>query len=198
MSLGKLVHYPWLGDQARERFAFGAPWCDPDGLLLLNGEQRAHFGRWARPSEFMRGEPRMIYLVSPLTITQTIITDCSFVSSLVIAASFERRFRTQLVTAILYPQDRAGVPIYNPAGKYMVRLKFNGVSRRILVDDRLPLHTPSSHLLFTPPRRRQAAARPARAADVTSVACRGVREGRLVTRRAVSRCSHSSHRDRGR
>ena len=91
MSLGKLVHYPWLGDQARERFAFGAPWCDPDGLLLLNGEQRAHFGRWARPSEFMRGEPRMIYLVSPLTITQTIITDCSFVSSLVIAASFERR-----------------------------------------------------------------------------------------------------------
>jgi len=151
MSLGKLVHYPWLGDQARERFAFGAPWCDPDGLLLLNGEQRAHFGRWARPSEFMRGEPRMIYLVSPLTITQTIITDCSFVSSLVIAASFERRFRTQLVTAILYPQDRAGVPIYNPAGKYMVRLKFNGVSRRILVDDRLPLHTSSSHPLFTPP-----------------------------------------------
>ena len=43
------------------------------------------------------------------------------------------------------------MPIYNPAGKYMVRLKFNGVSRRILVDDRLPLHTSSSHLLFTPP-----------------------------------------------
>ena len=31
----------------------------------------------------------------------------------------------------------AGVPIYNPSGKYMVKLKFNGVERRILVDDRL-------------------------------------------------------------
>ena len=28
---------------------------------------------------------------------------------------------------------------------------------------------------------------------MTAVACRGVRDGRLVTGRAVSRCSHSSH-----
>uniref|UniRef100_A0A6S9ZA69 Calpain catalytic domain-containing protein n=1 Tax=Chrysotila carterae TaxID=13221 RepID=A0A6S9ZA69_CHRCT len=35
--------------------------------------------------------------------------------------------------------DRKGFPIYNPSGKYMVRLKFNGIERRILVDDRLPL-----------------------------------------------------------
>ena len=50
------------------------------------------------------GEPKMIYLVSSLTITQTIITDCSFVSSLVIAAAYERKFRKQLITKILYPQ----------------------------------------------------------------------------------------------
>ena len=33
------------------------------------------------------------------------------------------------------------MPIYNPAGKYLVKLKFNGVHRKILVDDRLPVST---------------------------------------------------------
>uniref|UniRef100_A0A7S4BPK7 Calpain catalytic domain-containing protein n=1 Tax=Chrysotila carterae TaxID=13221 RepID=A0A7S4BPK7_CHRCT len=138
MINGKLF-YPWLLDDRRERFDYPTPWEDPDGLLSLSEEQIRHFGKWARPSEFMRGQPKMIYLVSALTITQTIITDCSFVSSLVIAALYERRFRKQLITRIIFPQDRKGFPIYNPSGKYMVRLKFNGIERRILVDDRLPL-----------------------------------------------------------
>tara|TARA_B110001452_G_scaffold95608_1_gene78989 strand:- start:526 stop:645 length:120 start_codon:yes stop_codon:yes gene_type:complete len=38
--------------------------------VALNPEQRQHFRGWARPSEVMRGEPKMIYLVSALTITQ--------------------------------------------------------------------------------------------------------------------------------
>ena len=134
-----LLVLPWLDDQHRERFAFREPWSDPDGTLALNKEQRDHFGRWARPSEFMRGEPKMIFLVSALTITQTIITDCSFVSSLVIAAAHERRFRKQLITNIIYPQDRKGQPIYNPAGKYVVKLHANGVERKVVVDDRIPL-----------------------------------------------------------
>ena len=50
-------YYPWLDDAARERFSYAAAWIDPDGLLALNPEQRSHFGRWARPSEVMRGAP---------------------------------------------------------------------------------------------------------------------------------------------
>jgi len=133
------LFYPWLGDGQRERFHYDTPWEDPDGLLPLSAKQRQHFGRWARPSQFVRGEPRMIYLVSSLSITQTIITDCSFVSSLVIAAAYERRHGKQLITKTIWPQDSKGVPIYNPAGKYLVKLHVNGIARKVLVDDRLPL-----------------------------------------------------------
>ena len=67
------MYYPWLeGEAARERFSFAAPWSDPDGLVALNPEQKQHFKGWARPSEVMRGEPKMIYLVSALTITQVL------------------------------------------------------------------------------------------------------------------------------
>lgn len=131
--------YPYLNDGQRERFHYDAPWEDPDGLLALSDKQRQHFGRWARPHEFVRGEAKMIYLVSALSITQTIITDCSFVSSLVIAAAYERRHGKQLLTHIIYPQDRRGLPLYNPSGKYVVRLHLNGIERKVVVDDRLPL-----------------------------------------------------------
>ena len=127
---GKLF-YPYMGDGQRERFHFDEPWEDPDGLLPLSAKQVQHLKGWARPSDFIRGEPTMIYLVSSMSITQTIITDCSFVSSLVIAAAYERRSGRQLITNIIFPQDRSGKPIYNPSGKYLVKLHINGIARKV-------------------------------------------------------------------
>ena len=80
----------------------------------------------------------MTRLVSALPM-QTIITDCSFVSSLVIAAAYERKHGKQLITKTIWPQDSHGLPIYNPAGKYLVKLHVNGIARKVLVDDRFPL-----------------------------------------------------------
>ena len=46
----------------------------------------------------------MIKSITPYSITQDTISDCSFVASLCIASAFERRFKKQLITRIIYPQ----------------------------------------------------------------------------------------------
>ena len=81
----------------------------------------------------------MYHTISPYTIKQTLVTDCSFIASLCIAASYERRFRKRVVTGIIYPQSSKGAPLYNECGKYIVKMWLNGVARRVIVDDRLPV-----------------------------------------------------------
>ena len=132
------IFQPWLDLDLNEKFAFPEPFKDPDGLLALSNSQKKHFHKWARPNQFA-DEPCMISLISPYCIKQSVIEDCSFVSSLCIAASYERRFRKRLITNIIYPQNRRGQPVYNPCGKYMVKLWYNGVARKVIVDDRFPV-----------------------------------------------------------
>jgi hypothetical protein len=113
---------PWGSDDPKaERFSYAAPWCDPEGLLPLSTKQQAALGGWRRPSEFVSdgggAGPVMIATVSPLVITQDLVGDCSFVASLCITAAFERRFRRRLITGIIWPQNAAGMPVYNPSGK---------------------------------------------------------------------------------
>mmetsp|Transcript_11674 Transcript_11674/g.23894 ORF Transcript_11674/g.23894 Transcript_11674/m.23894 type:complete len:759 (+) Transcript_11674:866-3142(+) len=119
-----------------------APFEDPDGLLSLSNSQRPHFYKFARPSEIASRHSKHICMyqsISPYTIKQTLVTDCSFIASLCISAAYERRFRKRLVTAIIYPQTSQGKPVYNECGKYIVKLWLNGVARRVIIDDRLPV-----------------------------------------------------------
>ncbi|CAJ1966829.1 unnamed protein product [Cylindrotheca closterium] len=117
-------------------------------LLELSEKQKQHFSRWARPSEIMamrersgrrQQAPVLIQSISPYSIRQNYVTDCSFIASLCICAAYEKRFRRRLITSIIYPQNENGIPVYNPAGKYTVKLWLNGVARKVVVDDLFPV-----------------------------------------------------------
>jgi calpain-7 len=125
-------------------------WTDPDGYLKLSDKQRARFHKWARPSEIalMRRKkgitsslmkPVMIKAITPYSIQQKYVTDCSFIASLCICAAFERRFDRKLVTSLIHPQTPDGNPMCSPSGKYAVKLWLNGIGRQVIVDDYLPV-----------------------------------------------------------
>lgn len=123
---------------------------DPDGYLQLSPKQKPRFRHWARPADIIRVRqklgitrtlqtPELVTSITPYSIKQQYVTDCSFIASLCICAAFERRFKKRLVTSIIYPQSKRGAPMLSPNGKYMVKLWLNGVARCVVVDDYLPI-----------------------------------------------------------
>ncbi|KAF7256197.1 hypothetical protein EG68_05332 [Paragonimus skrjabini miyazakii] len=130
---------PFLDDlDSRIRFAYPKPFTDKHGLLALSEKQQRQLDRWVRPSDYLEN-PRMIMAISCFSIRQTVVSDCSFVASMAIAAQYERRFKKRLITNIIYPHQRDGEAVYNPCGLYMVRLHINGVTRKVIIDDYLPM-----------------------------------------------------------
>ena len=119
---------------------------DKSGLLPLSAKQKAKFGKWKRIKNIARGKPMIVHLVSPYSITQTLISDCSFVSSITVTALYEKIFSKKLITSILYPQNKQLQPIYNPNGKYAVKLWINGCFRKVEIDDYLPCSAQSKLL----------------------------------------------------
>lgn len=137
-TINGTAYVPFMSVDLKERFAFPVPFSDKGGNLALSPKQKAIFSRWVRPDE-ISNNPTMIMSVSSFSIKQTVVSDCSFVASLAISAAYERRYNKKLITSIIFPQNRRGEPEYNPCGKYMVKLHINGVSRKVIIDDNLPV-----------------------------------------------------------
>eukprot|EP01147_Barroeca_monosierra_P009096 gene9096-1399_t len=133
-----VMYVPWTDSDATDDITNGlTKFKDGDGLLRLAPKQKG-LAEWKRPSQFCTA-PVVVNSINSRNIKQTVISDCSFVSSLAISADFEQRSKKRLITKGIFPQDGAGNPIYNRYGKYVVKLHFNGCWRRVIIDDRLPV-----------------------------------------------------------
>lgn len=118
-------YLPFMQVDLQEKFAFQLPFTDRNGLLELSPKQKRDFHRWCRPDEIW-DSPKMFERIDCFSIKQTIVSDCSVVASLSISALYEKRFGKRLITTNIYPQNKAGIPVYNPCGKYLVKLLVNG------------------------------------------------------------------------
>ena len=152
-KINNKLYLPFFEGDLTEDFRTSSRFVDPDGVLALSDKQRGVFAKWARPSDISQN-PKMIVDITSKSIKQTVVPNCSFVSSLAISADFEKRcanipgsysfhlndcsFKKKIVTNCIYPQ-KGGQPIINPHGKYMVKLFLNGVWRKVVIDDQLPL-----------------------------------------------------------
>jgi len=119
---------------------------DPEGYLPLSVRQMKHLKSWSRPIQvadplkIMNGRLNVAEQINGFEVMQKQVHDCSVLSALAVAAHHEMKtnYQTRLISGNIYPQDKYGNPIYNPAGKYVVKMFVNGAWRAITIDDYFP------------------------------------------------------------
>eukprot|EP00921_Rhytidocystis_pertsovi_P002899 GHVQ01004863.1.p1 GENE.GHVQ01004863.1~~GHVQ01004863.1.p1 ORF type:complete len:1054 (+),score=108.54 GHVQ01004863.1:196-3357(+) len=151
------------GDEVQNDCTLGmvGAWVDPDGPLSLSQKQRQKFHAWKRITELHLDSVVFQDRPSSKCIRQGFVGDCSFLCSLAVLAEFEARHQIPVLSGIIYPQvphptDRNRVmAVVNPAGMYGCRLYFNGVPRKVLVDDFVPIRKDNKILSAHSSNRRE-------------------------------------------
>eukprot|EP01084_Bolivina_argentea_P006406 12151_1 len=122
-------------------------YTDKSGLLLPSQSSRnckftSRCAEWKRIKDLSKN-PLIVSSISPYAVEQRQVSNTSVVSALIVTALYEQMFKTKLITSIIYPQtyDLNGEcePIYNPNGKYEVKLFINSCYRKVTIDDYLPI-----------------------------------------------------------
>ncbi|CAH0041629.1 unnamed protein product [Clonostachys solani] len=152
-SLHGNVFPQWKAEPSDEEFdgPFNGEIYVDNTSFTLSPAQATTFAGWRRPTGVLapdldhpHEEPResldTLFMNSHKIpdLVQDMTTDCSVVAGLSAAIKILIGKHSAL-SSIIYPFDHSrGRPHFSPKGKYILRLNFNGCSRRVVIDDRLP------------------------------------------------------------
>jgi len=121
---------------------------DADGLPQLSKRQREALHSWRRLPDVIRAvggadQPEVLCASpSSRSICQGLVGDCSFLAALSVLAEYEQNFKEPVLSRIIHPRGKCEGhpgPVYNKYGQYGCRLFLNGTSRKVIVDDRVPV-----------------------------------------------------------
>jgi hypothetical protein len=146
----------------------GNLFADPDGLVDLPGVLAGNVDAWKRPSEVIVDKQPVVVegeevkemdLYTPNAhlmdnkVLRAIICQVSALwesrqSVHIATPDFDQLSPTWTPWDHIHPRPKGGTaPVYNPGGKYCVRLHWMGCWRKIVVDDQIPVSSSGKVLL---------------------------------------------------
>ncbi|MCJ1403570.1 cysteine protease [Xylographa trunciseda] len=144
------VYPEWMSPPLPEEF-------DPkDGELFITNfgftaAQLDVFAGWRRPSEALSVEGLKTDKHDAMSIAPTMIPsgttdlvqdmtgDCSLVASLCAGMARAEAGHNKVLSSFMFPYDDSIMrPAKSPNGKHIFKMQFNGVFRKVVIDDRLP------------------------------------------------------------
>lgn len=96
-TINGVQYLPFIPADLAEPMNFSLGFTDKAPRLKLAPKQKVAFEVYKRPCEFMKN-PQVIVDLDCMHLRQTIISDCSFVSSCAVAAQYEKRFNKPLIS----------------------------------------------------------------------------------------------------
>ncbi|MCJ1394054.1 cysteine protease [Xylographa bjoerkii] len=145
--------YPeWTGPPLPEEFDLkdGEPFTDTTDFRFT-AAQLDVFAGWRRPNEALSVEglktDRHVAMgIAPTMVpsgttdlVQDMTGDCSLVASLCAGMARAEAGHTKIISSLMFPYDYSIMrPSKSPNGKHVFKMQFNGVFRKVVIDDRLP------------------------------------------------------------
>lgn len=104
---------------------------DYDKIEELKGK-----GVWKRPNDFYQVIPEVVRDYLSPSVKQMEMGDCSNIAPIMAITNHMALFGSKFLKEMIYPQNKDGNPLYNPYGKYLIKIYINGCFRSVIIDDK--------------------------------------------------------------